>query len=221
MRNFWVINAIIQAMCLLVLWVIIPQFIVETPNSYKFVLTGLGLTFQSMVALIYLIIVKLKTMSFNITFIGGFILILSSILIVLFGWEDNLQKNVLVGISIIAFSFTLKDALDYVDDIKGSKNKYLGGKVAIIIWGVLSLLIMMVIPMADFVGDVNTDLFTIISLGLVLATIGAKQEFHNATKLVNILNLKGNLRGKVKKLNTEQQVELENVVEEFLLSKNL
>ncbi|WJN45334.1 hypothetical protein QUH71_02295 [Priestia aryabhattai] len=100
-------------------------------------------------------------------------MIISPTIIVLGAWENDLQKAFLVGVSLFAFGFTLKNPLDYIDEKKG--NKYLKGKMAILIWGTLAFLIMAVIPLGNFVRDVNTDLLTFISLGLMISIIRIKK----------------------------------------------
>lgn len=215
MKRFWIINIVVQIIFLITCWFNILFFPDNFSASYKFYATVIGITLHLVIVLVCLIFIEFKKMPLSIPLIMGFILIIGPIIIVLGGWENDLQKPLLVAISLFAFSFTLKDALDYVDDMKNRNNKYFNGKVAVIIWGTLAFLIMTVIPLGDFVEDVNTDLLTFVSLGLVLAMIGvkeAKQKINNTTSVINTLNVKEEL----KELNATQQAELEKIVREFL-----
>lgn len=75
----------------------------------------------------------------------------------------------------------MKAYMNYSNEDKNHTEKYFRGSITLMIVGFIAFLIAAIQPMANFVNDTNTDIFTLISLGLVLVTISVKQGIYNST----------------------------------------
>ncbi len=192
--------------------------------NFKDFLIAFSLTtgIQFLISLIYLTLRGIKSLSFNFSMLFGIVLILSAIVIVIFGWDspEYLLHNTMVSISLIAYGLSLKDLVDFVDEDKEENEKYFKGWITMIIVGFIAFMIAALQPMANFVNDTNTDLFTLISLGLVLVTISVKQHIYNSNNRPILPPIKLQMKKSIEKLTKEEKGELEEHIMKFLKQKN-
>lgn len=220
-KKFWWINLIILGGLALCLFLFLQYK--NTLNFKNYLIAFcLILALHSLIALVYLTLKELQKVPFSFSMVFGLVLILASLLIVLCGWDTDkyIYHNSMVAISIIAYGLSLKDLVDFVDEDKDSTGKYFKGWITMIASGLMAFMIIAVKPMANFVNGTNTDIFALISLGLVLVTISVKQDIYKTTNRVTIPNIKKDIKKALKKLNKDENKDLEEYIRKYLKQKN-
>ncbi|MGG4489723.1 hypothetical protein [Metabacillus idriensis] len=221
MSKFWQVNLITLIITALLINGLL--LLLDNLNFIDF-LIGFSLTtgVQFLVSLFYLTLRELKGLSLNFSMLFGIVLIFSSIVIVIFGWDkpQYLLHNTMVSISLVAYGLSLKDLVDLVDEDKEDSEKYFKGWITMVIVGFIAFMVVAVQPIATFVNETNTDLFTLISLGLVLVTISVKQNIYNLNNRPFLPPLKLDIKKSIKELSKEENNELEEHIKEFLRQKN-
>ncbi|MEV5114442.1 hypothetical protein [Peribacillus frigoritolerans] len=220
MSRFWKVNLGILVVTAIIIGVLL-SFTNNLHIKDYLITICLSTALHFLIALILLTLYELKRMTFNFSMVFGIVLILAAIIIVLSGWENSeyLLHNAMVSLSLLAYGLSLKDLIDYIDEDKDDTEKYFKGWITLIIIGFISFMIVAVRPVAEFVNDTNTDIFTLISLGLVLVTISVKQNVYNMTNRPSLPPIKSSMNKAIKKLNKEETAELEKHILSFLENK--
>ncbi|MBT2757877.1 hypothetical protein J7E71_18490 [Mesobacillus foraminis] len=142
MNKFWQVNLIILIFTAILINCLL--LILDNLNFIDF-LIGFSLTtgVHFLVSLFYLTLRELKGLSFNFSMLFGIVLIISAIVIVIFGWDkpEYLLHNTMVSISFVAYGLSLKDLVDLVDEDKEENEKYNKGWVTMIIVGFIAFMI--------------------------------------------------------------------------------